>query len=81
MSGCDCSSEATSPQVGKTLQIALALNAAMFVFELFGGIAGDSSGLIADSLDMLADASAYAIAIAAGAVWVYSGTWWMEKLI
>jgi cation diffusion facilitator family transporter len=55
----------TSIEAGKTLRLALALNATMFVVELTGGIMGESSGLIADSLDMLADASAYGIAITA----------------
>jgi len=55
----------TSVEAGKTLRLALALNATMFIVEFIGGIIGESSGLIADSLDMLADASAYGIAIAA----------------
>jgi len=55
----------TSVEAGRTLRLALALNATMFVVELIGGVIGESSGLIADSLDMLADASAYGIAIAA----------------
>jgi cation diffusion facilitator family transporter len=55
----------TSVEAGKTLRLALALNATMFIVEFIGGIIGESSSLIADSLDMLADASAYGIAIAA----------------
>jgi cation diffusion facilitator family transporter len=55
----------TSVEAGRTLRLALALNATMFVVEFIGGIIGESTGLIADSLDMLADASAYGIAIAA----------------
>lgn len=65
MSDCGCHAEVTSVEAGRTLLLALALNAGMFVVELIGGIIGESSGLIADSLDMLADASAYGIAIAA----------------
>lgn len=65
MNSCDCHSEVPAASASKTLRIALALNAAMFVIELIGGIIGDSTGLIADSFDMLADASAYGIAIAA----------------
>ena len=65
MSDCGCHAEVTSVEAGRTLRVALVLNASMFVVELFGGIVGESSGLIADSLDMLADASAYGIAIAA----------------
>ena len=49
----------------KALGLALALNAAMFVVDLVGGLLGGSSSLIADSLDMLADSSAYGIALAA----------------
>jgi cation diffusion facilitator family transporter len=55
----------TSVEAGKTLRLALALNATMFIVEFIGGIIWESSSLIADSLDMLADASAYGIAIAA----------------
>ena len=65
MGGCGCQAEVKTAEAGRTLRIALALNAAMFVVELIGGLIGESSGLIADSLDMLADASAYGIAIAA----------------
>lgn len=65
MSDCGCKAEVTSVEAGKTLRLALALNATMFIVEFIGGIIGESSGLIADSLDMLADASAYGIAIAA----------------
>lgn len=49
----------------RVLQLALALNAAMFAVETAGGILGRSSGLMADGLDMLSDASAYAIALVA----------------
>lgn len=65
MSDCGCHAEVTSVEAGKTLRLALALNATMFIVEFIGGIIGESSSLIADSLDMLADASAYGIAIAA----------------
>ena len=65
MSDCGCKTEVTSVEAGRTLRLALALNATMFVVEFIGGIIGESSGLIADSLDMLTDASAYGIAIAA----------------
>ena len=47
------------------LQIALALNATMFIVGVVAGLVGQSSSLIADALDMLADASAYAIALGA----------------
>ena len=65
MGDCGCKAEVTSVEAGRTLRLALALNATMFIVEFIGGVIGESSGLIADSLDMLADASAYGIAIAA----------------
>lgn len=49
----------------RTLWIALALNAAMFVVEVGAGAVIDSAALVADGLDMLSDASVYAIALAA----------------
>lgn len=66
MTGCGCG-EVEARQAGqrRTLRIALALNATMFIVGIVAGIAGQSSGLIADALDMLADASAYAIALIA----------------
>jgi cation diffusion facilitator family transporter len=64
MTGCGChTADATAQR--RTLRIALALNAAMFVIGLAAGLAAQSSGLIADALDMLADASAYGIALMA----------------
>jgi cation diffusion facilitator family transporter len=63
---CGCRAEATATTAQRrVLQIALVLNATMFVVGLAAGVVGRSSGLIADSLDMLADASAYAIALLA----------------
>ena len=47
----------------RTLRIAFAINAAMFLGESVGGYLADSSALIADSLDMFADAAVYAIAL------------------
>ena len=41
----------------------LAINAIMFGLELFVGILGQSTGLIADSLDMFADAAVYGVAL------------------
>ncbi|MBS0470919.1 MAG: cation transporter [Proteobacteria bacterium] len=66
MSSCGC--EATPAQTEaqrRTLLLALALNATMFVVGMIAGLIAQSSGLVADSLDMLADASAYAIALMA----------------
>lgn len=66
MSDCGCkTTETRTTEQRRTLCIALALNATMFVVGIVAGIVGQSSGLIADALDMLADASAYAIALAA----------------
>ena len=66
MNGCGC--EATAAKTGaqkRTLTLALALNATMFVVGMIAGVVAQSSGLLADSLDMLADACAYAIALVA----------------
>lgn len=49
----------------RTLWLALALNAAMFVTEVTAGILVSSTALFADGLDMLSDAAVYAIALAA----------------
>lgn len=62
--GCGPTSAETAGQ-RRTLWIALALNAAMFVAEVAAGVLVSSTALIADGLDMLADASAYAIALVA----------------
>ena len=62
----DCGCSPVTPDTAeqrRTLKLALALNAAMFVVETTSGIIGNSTGLIADGLDMLADASAYAVAL------------------
>lgn len=64
----DCGCSPVTPETAeqrRTLKLALALNAAMFVVETTSGIIGNSTGLIADGLDMLADASAYAVALLA----------------
>lgn len=64
----DCGCSPVTPETAeqrRTLKLALALNAAMFVIETTSGIFGNSTGLIADGLDMLADASAYAVALLA----------------
>jgi len=46
-----------------TLKWLLAINATMFVIELFVGWLAQSTALIADSLDMLADAIVYGLAL------------------
>ncbi len=66
MSGCGCHTvQADEAAQRRTLRIALAINATMFVVGLVAGTVAQSSGLIADALDMAADASAYAIALLA----------------
>lgn len=66
MAECGCEPPpANTDAQQRTLWIALALNATMFVAETSAGIIANSTGLIADGLDMLADAAAYAIALAA----------------
>jgi Co/Zn/Cd efflux system component len=49
----------------RTLRIALALNATMFIVGMTARLLVRSSALLADALDMLTDASAYAIALLA----------------
>ena len=46
-----------------TLRVLLAINAAMFAFEVVAGWLAQSTGLLADSLDMLADAAVYGLAL------------------
>lgn len=66
MADCGCGpTAAETADQRRTLWIALALNAAMFVVEVTAGLLASSAGLIADGLDMLADASAYAVGLAA----------------
>jgi len=66
MENCGCSpTSAETAGQRRTLWIALALNAAMFVAEVAAGVIANSTALIADGLDMLADAFAYAIALVA----------------
>lgn len=65
MSEYGCQIEAETAHQRRILTLALVLNATMFIIGLIGGIAAESTGLIADSLDMLADASAYTIGLVA----------------
>ncbi len=66
MTSCGChTSKAEHAGQRRTLRLALALNATMFVIGIVAGLIAQSSGLIADALDMLADATAYAIALLA----------------
>ena len=66
MIDCGCrTGDAETPEQRRVLEIALGLNATMFVVGVTAGVIAGSSGLIADGLDMLADAIAYAIGLAA----------------
>ena len=64
MAGCGCEmQEIQNQQQRQTLQLVLAINALMFVFEASIGWWAQSTGLIADSLDMFADAAVYGISL------------------
>ena len=66
MSDCGCEPPTADTRAQqRTLWIALALNATMFVAETTAGLLANSTSLIADGLDMLADAAAYGIALVA----------------
>ena len=53
------------PGEARALKTLLAINGAMFVFEMVLGLVAQSTGLIADSLDMFADAAVYGVALMA----------------
>lgn len=53
----------SNPRWRLILWIALIANAAMFVVEIFAGIAADSRALQADALDFFGDAANYAISL------------------
>jgi cation diffusion facilitator family transporter len=64
--------EAMRDRQGRTLKVVLALNAAMFVIELTGGLLGRSTALLGDALDMFGDAAVYGLSLYVlhkGAVW------------
>jgi len=63
---CDCAKvSAKTDAERKTLRVALALNASMFIIGTIAGLWAQSTGLMADALDMLVDASAYGLALMA----------------
>lgn len=63
---CDCMEvSAKTDAERKTLRVALALNAFMFVIGTTAGLWAQSTGLLADALDMLTDAIAYGLALMA----------------
>lgn len=55
--------EGNEESEAKVLKIMLAINAAMFVFEIILGFRAQSTGLIADSMDMFADAAVYGVSL------------------
>lgn len=66
MTDCGCSPPSLeTPSQKQALWIALVLNAIMFAIEVYSGIRGNSTSLLADGLDMLSDAAVYAIALIA----------------
>ena len=48
---------------GRVLVVVLAVNLAMFVIEVLGGVLAGSTALLADSLDMLGDAFVYGFSL------------------
>ena len=60
----DHAADASSPRYRRVLWAALAINAAMFVTELVGGLGADSVSLLADAVDFLGDAASYGISLA-----------------
>lgn len=83
---CDCGKQSVSTEAERrTLQIALVLNALMFVVGTAAGLWAQSTGLMADALDMLADAAAYALSLLAvtrGAQFKrYSARWTSATLL
>jgi Co/Zn/Cd efflux system component len=69
--GCNAN-KAPSAGFKKMLWIALAINVAMFIVEVSGGISSGSVSLMADAMDFLGDAANYAISLVVlplGIVW------------
>lgn len=66
MSDSCCAPPAPSadPRYRKILWIALVLNAAMFLVEIFGSMRSGSVSLLADAIDFLGDAANYGISLA-----------------
>ena len=66
MSGCcdnDCSIDAFRERQRGTLQIVLAINAAMFLVIMVAALYGNSTALLADSLDNFGDALTYGLSL------------------
>lgn len=60
---CCAPSEAKTQAFRRALWIALAVNLAMFLVEIVGGVAAGSLALLADALDFLGDSANYAISL------------------
>lgn len=55
---------ADTPLYRRVLWLALALNAAMFLVEIVGGLAARSTALLADAIDFAGDAANYGLSLA-----------------
>ncbi len=62
---CGCETAMSGQDTGwrRVLWIALAINVAMFLVEIFAGVAAHSAALRADALDFLGDSANYAISL------------------
>ena len=60
---CASNQPPVDPRYRRVLWVALAINAAMFVVELYGGVRADSVSLLADAVDFLGDAANYALSL------------------
>jgi Co/Zn/Cd efflux system component len=60
---CDQACHTPDPKYRRILWIALALNGAMFLIEVFAGLSAASTSLQADALDFLGDSGNYAISL------------------
>ena len=67
MAGCGCASDKKFDGISATyrrvLWVVIAINAAMFLVEIAGGVFAGSQALKADALDFLADTATYAISL------------------
>ena len=61
--GCATPPASQSPRYRRVLWLALAINAAMFVIELVGGLQAQSVSLLADAVDFFGDAANYGISL------------------
>lgn len=56
--------DTSHPRYRRVLWAALAINAAMFIVELAGGLGADSVSLLADAVDFFGDAASYGLSLA-----------------